>query len=89
MSGRESGLENGICFFFFQAEDGIRDFCLSRGLGDVCRRQSLGSADSACSVIDLTEPELVEFKAACAEMFFLLWNMNITVVLMLPKNNQN
>ena len=21
--------------FFFQAEDGIRDFCLSRGLGDV------------------------------------------------------
>ncbi len=25
-----------ICFFF-QAEDGIRDFCLSRGLGDVLR----------------------------------------------------
>ncbi len=22
-------------FFFFQAEDGIRGFCLSRGLGDV------------------------------------------------------
>ena len=22
-------------FFFFQAESGIRDFCLSRGLGDV------------------------------------------------------
>ena len=22
-------------FFFFQAEGGIRDFCLSRGLGDV------------------------------------------------------
>ena len=30
----------GICpFFFFQAEDGIRDFCLSRGLGDVYKRQ--------------------------------------------------
>ena len=27
-------------FFFFQAEDGIRDFCLSRGLGDVYKRQS-------------------------------------------------
>ncbi len=26
--------------FFFQAEDGIRDFCLSRGLGDVYKRQS-------------------------------------------------
>ena len=28
-------------FFFFQAEDGIRDFCLSRGLGDVYKRQAL------------------------------------------------
>ena len=28
-------------FFFFQAEDGIRDFCLSRGLGDVYKRQGL------------------------------------------------
>jgi len=26
-----------LFFFFFQAEDGIRDFCLSRGLG-VCIR---------------------------------------------------
>jgi len=24
-----------VCFFFFQAEDGIRDCLLSRGLGDV------------------------------------------------------
>ena len=29
-------------FFFFQAEDGIRDFCLSRGLGDVYKRQPHG-----------------------------------------------
>ena len=28
-----------FAFFFFQAEDGIRDFCLSRGLGDVYKRQ--------------------------------------------------
>ena len=28
-----------VLFFFFQAEDGIRDFCLSRGLGDVYKRQ--------------------------------------------------
>ncbi len=26
-------------FFFFQAEAGIRVFCLSRGLGDVYKRQ--------------------------------------------------
>src|SRR5665213_4343373 len=30
-----------VFFFFFQAEDGIRDFCLSRGLGDVYKRQVL------------------------------------------------
>ena len=30
-------------FFFFQAEDGIRDFCLSRGLGDVYKRQGMRS----------------------------------------------
>ncbi len=28
-----------IVFFFFQAEDGIRDCLLSRGLGDVYKRQ--------------------------------------------------
>ena len=28
----------------FQAEDGIRDFCLSRGLGDVYKRQSIQKA---------------------------------------------
>ena len=32
----------GVCsFFFFQAEDGIRDAQESRGLGDVYKRQSL------------------------------------------------
>ena len=29
------------CFFFFQAEDGIRDAQESRGLGDVYKRQQL------------------------------------------------
>ncbi len=28
-----------LCVFFFQAEDGIRDCLLSRGLGDVYKRQ--------------------------------------------------
>ena len=31
----------GVCFFFFQAEDGIRDLVRSRGLGDVYKRQRL------------------------------------------------
>ena len=37
----------GSCiFFFFQAEDGIRDLVRSRGLGDVYKRQVPGSATS-------------------------------------------
>ena len=34
-------------FFFFQAEDGIRDLVRSRGLGDVYKRQQLGHARAA------------------------------------------
>ena len=30
-----------IFFFFFQAEDGIRDLVRSRGLGDVYKRQHI------------------------------------------------
>ena len=30
-----------VCFFFLQAEDGIRDLVRSRGLGDVYKRQGL------------------------------------------------
>ena len=35
------GLVGMLVFFFFQAEDGIRDLVRSRGLGDVYKRQSL------------------------------------------------
>ena len=31
-------------FFFFQAEDGIRDLVRSRGLGDVYKRQAIHAA---------------------------------------------
>ena len=33
-----------ISFFFFQAEDGIRDLVRSRGLGDVYKRQAVALA---------------------------------------------
>ena len=33
-------------FFFFQAEDGIRDLVRSRGLGDVYKRQGIVFSDS-------------------------------------------
>ena len=32
-------------FFFFQAEDGIRDLVRSRGLGDVYKRQGVAHDD--------------------------------------------
>ena len=43
-----------VFFFFFQAEDGIRDLVRSRGLGDVYKRQDLHAlaatgATQACS----------------------------------------
>ena len=41
-----------VLFFFFQAEDGIRDLVRSRGLGDVYKRQGLegvkGRRDGLC-----------------------------------------
>ena len=36
-----------IVFFFFQAEDGIRDAQESRGLGDVYKRQCMHTAKMA------------------------------------------
>mgnify|MGYP003381668591 CR=1 FL=1 len=39
-----SGVTCSVFFFFFQAEDGIRDLVRSRGLGDVYKRQ-VGDAD--------------------------------------------
>ena len=35
------------CFFFFQAEDGIRDLVRSRGLGDVYKRQQQPGYDGS------------------------------------------
>ena len=39
MGGLLQGMD--VCFFFFQAEDGIRDLVRSRGLGDVYKRQNI------------------------------------------------
>ena len=39
-----------VSFFFFQAEDGIRDLVRSRGLGDVYKRQILPVIASAGAV---------------------------------------
>ena len=43
------------CFFFVQAEDGIRDLVRSRGLGDVYKRQVLNHILSPFLMPDLNE----------------------------------
>ncbi len=39
LGGIRCGVRRVFFFFFFQAEDGIRDVLGSRGLGDVYKRQ--------------------------------------------------
>ena len=41
-----------LVFFFFQAEDGIRDLVRSRGLGDVYKRQAHRSLVDAHVCVD-------------------------------------
>ena len=82
-----------VFFFFFQAEDGIRDFCLSRGLGDVYKRQmqtiseyrtGAGSApliSSGYSKINLFGEEMVTSCGVAALALRTLRDAGIEVVL--------
>ena len=49
-------------FFFFQAEDGIRDLVRSRGLGDVYKRQQLFWAGKMSFLTEATIGELVKLR---------------------------
>ena len=53
-------------FFFFQAEDGIRDLVRSRGLGDVYKRQGK-SDDRNTSVFGLVSPTMSPCPRARSE----------------------
>ena len=56
-----------VWFFFFQAEDGIRDLVRSRGLGDVYKRQ--GNKDAAKNDFNqalIINPSNAEVKARLA-----------------------
>ena len=58
-------------FFFFQAEDGIRDLVRSRGLGDVYKRQSqmraVHGSQTLASV--MREPTLVTSRQSGIESY--------------------
>ena len=41
-----------VDFFFFQAEDGIRELVRSRGLGDVYKRQVIDAAVKGCLALE-------------------------------------
>ena len=47
-----------LLFFFFQAEDGIRDLVRSRGLGDVYKRQVITTAWKQFKEADLEKVKL-------------------------------
>ena len=60
----------GLLFFFFQAEDGIRDLVLSRGLGDVYKRQGQGLLLIEDAIYAATKGSTAEaaIRAACGNM---------------------
>ena len=57
-------------FFFFQAEDGIRDLVRSRGLGDVYKRQLQMAKDSILKSFDTTVEGGLEYER---KAFYLLF----------------
>src|SRR5674476_260190 len=63
-------------FFFFQAEDGIRDFCLSRGLGDVYKRQMTSSGSRVVTRF-VEKPDRPEAEMMVHNGY--LWNSGIFV----------
>eukprot|EP00828_Plagiopyla_frontata_P014904 TRINITY_DN1940_c0_g1_i1.p2 TRINITY_DN1940_c0_g1~~TRINITY_DN1940_c0_g1_i1.p2 ORF type:complete len:104 (+),score=8.19 TRINITY_DN1940_c0_g1_i1:9-320(+) len=62
--------------FFFQAEDGIRDFCLSRGLGDVYKRQLYSQTSSTSSSYFQTFPSQIQWNAFPHILAFSSTNLN-------------
>eukprot|EP00658_Telonema_sp_P-2_P015105 TRINITY_DN15790_c0_g1_i7.p1 TRINITY_DN15790_c0_g1~~TRINITY_DN15790_c0_g1_i7.p1 ORF type:complete len:102 (-),score=39.65 TRINITY_DN15790_c0_g1_i7:425-730(-) len=64
-------------FFFFQAEDGIRDAQESRGLGDVYKRQIMKDAEMCMKEYDINCDKKISRKewGKVEEHFFLeVWD---------------
>ena len=56
-----------LLWFFFQAEDGIRDLVRSRGLGDVYKRQD--DAERNCEDPEQAPPVLTGYAAKGVQEF--------------------
>eukprot|EP00831_Metopus_contortus_P011059 TRINITY_DN14365_c0_g1_i1.p1 TRINITY_DN14365_c0_g1~~TRINITY_DN14365_c0_g1_i1.p1 ORF type:complete len:109 (+),score=31.33 TRINITY_DN14365_c0_g1_i1:53-379(+) len=70
-----------VCFFFFQAEDGIRDVERSRGLGDVYKRQvstqstwvymyNQASTSAAFNALNKSVLSISQMEAASSSCYF-------------------
>ena len=61
-----------LLYFFFQAEDGIRDLVRSRGLGDVYKRQAPAFLDFVLGLgpVDLVEIDDIGLEPAEAGFAF-------------------
>ena len=62
-------------FFFFQAEDGIRDRSPSRGLGDVYKRQVSVSYNTKERVAIVTNAALLPDTGGAGTMWFLMFGL--------------
>ena len=58
----------GLFWFFFQAEDGIRDLVRSRGLGDVYKRQILAGVMLKFGIYGFLRFAMPLFPAGAAEL---------------------
>ena len=64
-------------FFFFQAEDGIRDLVRSRGLGDVYKRQ-LSPRDAAIKAMQEVSGALVAIVLVLCAVFIPVASVSYT-----------
>ena len=59
-----------LCFFFFQAEDGIRDLVRSRGLGDVYKRQPSSQSTDSCEQAPVAGSQMSFVQASSSSQAF-------------------
>ena len=66
-----------VVFFFFQAEDGIRDLVRSRGLGDVYKRQLLVAVILSARCTDIKVNQVTPFLFAKADTAQAMAKMDV------------
>ena len=70
-----------VVFFFFQAEDGIRDLVRSRGLGDVYKRQaSIRLASIRLAPARLAPLRFAMNRSALPRLAPLRFAMNLSLI---------